>query len=160
MRRWSWFLTGVGVFCLACLLVACSKETRVDARAQRAARLQAAYDVVAAVTSASEAGITYEEYSVQVPKASAALLTYQAEDDAARDVAGHLSAAVYAYQTALRAWATKYDECQDCAWRKFVNVHPQFAEEADADYAIHVLWNTAKTEMTAAQEGIAAYKAD
>jgi hypothetical protein len=153
------FLAGVVILCLACLLAACAKEKAVDARVQRAAKLQAAYDAVAAVESASDAGVSYEGYSKQIPEASGALLTYQAEDDAARGVAAHLSAAVYAYQTALRAWATKYDECQDCAWRKFVNVHPQFAEEADPDYAIHVLWNTAKAEMAAAREGLAAYKA-
>jgi hypothetical protein len=86
-------------------------------------------------------------------------MAYEPEDNEARAVASHLAEAVYIYQTAMRAWATKFDECEECAWRKFRNVHPEFAmEEAGADYAIPVLWNSAAAKMDAAREGLAAYK--
>ncbi|MEI6171574.1 MAG: hypothetical protein WCQ45_03730 [bacterium] len=154
------FVVGVVILCLACLVTACTKQDRAAAdRAQRVDKLQAAYDAVAAVESATKAGVPYTDYAQRVPSASTALMAYEPEDDEAREVASHLAAAVYAYQTAMRAWGTKFDECEDCAWRKFRSVHPEFAmEDADADYAIGVLWNAAAVEMEAAREGLAAYK--
>jgi hypothetical protein len=160
MRRRRLFLVGIGLLGLVCVATACTKEKRVDEHAQRLAKLQAAYDAVAAVQAAADAGVSYEGYSKQLPTASAALLAYQVEDAEARDIAAHLSAAMYAYQNALRAWAVKYDECPDCAWRKFVNAHPQFAtEDPDPEYAVNVYWSTAKTEMTAARAALDAYRA-
>ena len=152
-------LLGVGALCTVVLVGSCSKDRRAqEEQARRHANLQAAYDAVAAVQKATKAGVSYDSYGKLVPAASAALMAYEAPDEAARDVVEHLAAAVYAYQTATRAWATKYDECQDCAWRKFVSAHPQFAlEDADPDYAVVTLWNQASTEMTAAAEGLAAY---
>ena len=159
MQRRPVFFVGVGILCLVCLLAACTKQNRAADRAQRLDKLQAAYDAVAAVESATKAGVPYTDYAQRVPSASTALMAYEPEGDEAREVASHLAAAVYAYQTAMRAWGTKFDECEDCAWRKFRNVHPEFAmEDADADYAIGVLWNAAAVEMEAAREGLAAYK--
>jgi sulfur transfer complex TusBCD TusB component (DsrH family) len=158
MRR-RLFPIVVGWLGLALVVTACARDKRVDEQAQRLAKLQAAYDAVATLQSAADAGVSYEDYSKQLPTASAALLTYQAEDAEARDIAAHLSAAMYAYQNALRAWAVKYDECPDCAWRKFVNSHPQFAtEEPSPEYAVSVYWNNAKTEMAAARVALDAYK--
>lgn len=152
-------LLGVGALCTVVLVGSCSKDKRAqEEQAQRHANLQAAYDAVAAVQRATKAGVAYDDYAKLVPTASAALLAYEAPDEKARDVIEHLSAAVYAYQTATRAWATQYDECQDCAWRKFVNAHPQFAlEDADPEYAVVTLWNQALADMNAAAEGLAAY---
>lgn len=159
MQRRRLFLVGIGLLGLVCVVTACEREKRVDEHAQRLVKLQAAYDAVAVVQSAADAGASYEDYSTQLPTASAAVLAYQAEDAEARDIAAHLSAAMYAYQNALRAWAVKFDECPDCAWRKFVNAHPQFAtEDPDPEYAVTVYWNTAKTEMTAARDALDAYK--
>lgn len=159
MRRRRPFLVGVGVLCLVCLATACSKDNASPERVQRVAKLQAAYDAVAAVETATKAGLTYEAYEKMLPTASSALMAYQAPDAESRAIAGHLSAAVYSYQNALRAWATKYDECQDCAWRKFVSAHPQFAlEDADPDYAVTILWNTAAGEMASAREKLTTYK--
>lgn len=159
MQRRPVFFVGAGILCLVCLLAACTKQNRAADRAQRLDKLQAAYDAVAAVESATKAGVPYTDYAQRVPSASTALMAYEPEDDEAREVASHLAAAVYAYQTAMRAWGTKFDECEDCAWRKFRSVHPEFAmEDADADYAIGVLWNAAAVEMEAAREGLAAYK--
>ena len=159
MQRRPVFFVGAGILCLVCLLAACTKQNRAADRAQRLDKLQAAYDAVAAVESATKAGVPYTDYAQRVPSASTALMAYEPEDDEAREVASHLAAAVYAYQTAMRAWGTKFDECEDCAWRKFRSVHPEFAmEDADADYAIGVLWNAAAVEMEAAREGLAVYK--
>ncbi len=159
MRRQRLFLVGVGMLCLACLLAACAKEKRVDERAQRLAELEATYNAVAALETATQAKIDYEAYAKMVPEASAAVRAYAAPDDASRAIAAHLSAAIYSHQNAVRAWATKYDECEDCAWRKFVSAHPQFAlEDADAEYAVTVLWNTASGELKAAKEALANYK--
>ena len=160
MQRRRLLVVWVVVLCLACLVTACTKQNRAAAdRAQRLEKLQATYDAVAAVESATKAGVPYADYAQRVPSASAALRAYEPEDDEAREVASHLAEAVYIYQTAMRAWATKFDECEECAWRKFRNVHPEFAmEEAGADYAIPVLWNSAAAKMEAAREGLAAYK--
>jgi hypothetical protein len=160
MQRRRLFVVGVVTLCLACLVTACTKQDRAAAdRAQRVDKLQAAYDAVAAVESATKAGVPYTDYAQRVPSASTTLMAYEAEDGEAREVASHLAEAVYIYQTAMRAWATKFDECEECAWRKFRNVHPEFAmEEAGADYAIPVLWNSAAAKMDAAREGLAAYK--
>ena len=154
------FVVGVVVLCLACLVTACTKTDRAAAdRAQRLDKLQAAYDAVAAVESATKAGVPYTDYAQRVPNASTALRVYEPEDDEAREVASHLAEAVYAYQNAMRAWGTKFDECEECAWRKFKAVHPEFAmEDTDADYAIRVLWNSAAAKMDAARESLAAYK--
>ena len=159
MQRRRLFVVGVVTLCLACLVTACTKQDRAAAdRAQRVDKLQAAYDAVAAVESATKAGVPYTDYAQRVPSASTALMAYEPEDDEAREVASHLAEAVYIYQTAMRAWATKFDECEECAWRKFRNVHPEFAmEEAGADYAIPVLWNSAAAKMEVAREGLAAY---
>jgi hypothetical protein len=160
MQRRRLLVSWVVVVSLACLVTACAKQNRAAAdRAQRLDKLQAAYDAVAAVESATKAGVPYADYAQRVPSASTALRAYEPEDDEAREVASHLAEAVYIYQTAVRAWATKFDECEECAWRKFRNVHPEFAmEEAGADYAIPVLWNSAAAKMEAAREGLAAYK--
>jgi hypothetical protein len=154
------FVVGVVILCLACLVTACTKQDRAAAdRAQRVDKLQAAYDAVAAVESATKAGVPYTDYAQRVPSASTALMAYEPEDDEAREVASNLAEAVYAYQNAMRAWGTKFDECQECAWRKFKAVHPEFAmEDADADYAIGIFWNSAAAKMDAAREGLAAYK--
>jgi hypothetical protein len=155
-RRRLVVVAGV-VLCLACLVTACTKQQRDD-RTQRLDRLQTAYDAVAAVESATKEGVPYADYAQRVPKASAALMAYTPEDDEARTVAYLLAEAVYAYQIAARAWATKFDECEECAWRKFRSAHPQFAmEDVDAEYAIRVLWNSATAKMDAAREGLAAY---
>lgn len=154
-RRFRFALTGV-VLCLACLPVSCAKQSGTADRAPATDGLQAAYDAVAAIEPTARTDAAYADYARRISDASAAVAACKPTGDGDRAIASHLSAAVYAYQNAARAWETKTAECEDCAWRKFRDSHPLLTlpPGADADYAMQLLWSTAAAELGAAQEGL------
>ena len=145
-----------GVVCLTCLLVSCAKQNGPADRGQVGDCVQTAYEAVAAIEPTAKTDAAYADYARRISDASAAMASCKPADDGARAIASHLSAALYAYQNAARAWETKTAECEDCAWRKFRDSHPLLAlpPGADADYAMKLLWSTAAEELKAAREGL------
>ncbi len=154
-RRFLSALAGV-LLCLACLSASCARQNGTTDHAKAADGLQAAYEAVAAIEPTARADTAYADYTRRISDASAAVASCKPVDDGARAIVSHLSAALYAYQNAARAWETKTAECEDCAWRKFRDSHPLLAlpPGADADYAMQLLWSTAAGELRAAREGL------
>ncbi|MEW5825491.1 MAG: hypothetical protein AB1778_01560 [Candidatus Bipolaricaulota bacterium] len=145
------------------LAVGCAKRGSEEAPPSAGeVALRAAYASLEVIRTATRETITYADYETWVGEASAALMAYRNEeldDETAREAAALLSEALYDYQTAQRAWKTKSDECPECAWRKFVNGNPRFAmPDADADYAVALLWNEAAALVTSAGEKLSLWK--
>ena len=160
MKRGPLSALGIVVLSLACLTASCAKQSGAPDRAKAVDGLQAAYEAAAAIQSTARVDGVYADYVQRISDASVALTSYTPTDDAARAIVSHLSAALYAYQSAARAWETKTAECEDCAWRKFRDAHPQLAlpPGADSDYAMRLLWDSAAGELKAAQVALAARK--
>ncbi len=156
MKRRFWPALASIVLCLACLPVSCAKQNATADRAQVADCVQTTYEVVAAIEPTATLDAAYTDYARRISDASAAVTACKPADDADRAVVSHLTAALYAYQNAARAWETKTAECEDCAWRKFRDSHRLLAlpPGADADYAMQLLWSTAAGELKAAREGL------
>jgi hypothetical protein len=154
-RRFQLALAGL-VLCLACLPVSCAKQNGTADRGQVADCVETAYAAVAAIEPAARADAVYADYARRVSDGSAAVAACKPTDDVDHAIVSHLSAALYAYQNAARAWETKTAECEDCAWRKFRDSHPLLAlpPGTDADYAMKLLWSTAAGEIEAAQKGL------
>ncbi|MDD5264300.1 MAG: hypothetical protein PHU43_05620 [Candidatus Bipolaricaulis sp.] len=156
MKRRFWLALSGVVLCLACLPLSCAKQNGAADRGRVADCVRAAYEAVAAIDPTARADAAYADYARRVSDASAAVTACKPAEGGDRAIVSHLSAALYAYQNAARAWETKTAECEDCAWRKFRDSHPLLAlpPGADADYAMKLLWSTASGELRAAREGL------
>ncbi len=125
--------------------------------AARTADLEKVYEAVVGVRSATDIGVTYEDYGKRLRDADAALAVYKPEDNNAKAIAAHLASALTLYKVANDVWDTKFENSPARAFVDFTESYSELDLSYSADSSMQDLWSEASVEMDAAEAGFKEY---